>query len=540
MWGPKEFKTIELNGKPLTVRENLWQALSSLRLETEPRILWIDAVCINQEDIGERNHQVMQMGIIYSQASRVVVWLGLADDSAQLAFQACNRLYDDVCSFGVDSSLNFLGGELEAIDSLCSREYWTRLWIVQEVLLGKNILLCCGDLQLGWRSFEFVVINAKAIYKTTISIQEANYVERINRSTSKRICWSWENRNTDRSYYEVPEDLGALCANYGRSKIEERKDRVFGLYGIVGDCCKNAVTINYSAPWLEICNRVFDHYILVHLVGLHEIWEDRKGLHEGAMVEKSQKFHMALKLGSQDYIHHAEPALFVSDYRPVPNSMPIEVSGIIRGAISHVLPLSNAAHELKKISLGSFSRSFSTYLLEQVERINNLKPNRRDMTHSGWLTHDLDLVSTFPPPLCEASWDRDSDHHLLIRESNPSGYGYSGFSLTLDHIWRLIGIDGIDRTSAFAGTCSLAFQEDGTICFFPNDARTGDLLAFFRDSNVVALVRRKGEGEGELIGRCVDFLPSRAGELLGLSLQLDLRTLHLLTCASARGCLDVD
>jgi hypothetical protein len=58
MWGPKEYRTIELDGKPYAVTENLWQALIHLRLEQETRTMWIDAICINQGDGSERNHQV--------------------------------------------------------------------------------------------------------------------------------------------------------------------------------------------------------------------------------------------------------------------------------------------------------------------------------------------------------------------------------------------------------------------------------------------------------------------------------------------------
>jgi Heterokaryon incompatibility protein (HET) len=58
MWGPKEYRTIELDGKPYVVTENLWQALIHLRLEQGSRTMWVDAICINQEDVSERNHQV--------------------------------------------------------------------------------------------------------------------------------------------------------------------------------------------------------------------------------------------------------------------------------------------------------------------------------------------------------------------------------------------------------------------------------------------------------------------------------------------------
>ena len=86
-WGPQTcLQTIRINDTIQQVRENLWSALRHLRLESEPRLLWIDALCINQEDILERNQQVNQMGVIYSQARRVVVWLGQQNSSSTITF----------------------------------------------------------------------------------------------------------------------------------------------------------------------------------------------------------------------------------------------------------------------------------------------------------------------------------------------------------------------------------------------------------------------------------------------------------------------
>ena len=63
MWGPDVIsRTITLNGCIFPVRENLWLALKRLRLKDGERLIWIDALCINQEDIEERNTQVAQMG----------------------------------------------------------------------------------------------------------------------------------------------------------------------------------------------------------------------------------------------------------------------------------------------------------------------------------------------------------------------------------------------------------------------------------------------------------------------------------------------
>lgn len=77
-WGSTESgrRQVLLNGNPIQVRENLWWALYHLRDLNQPRILWIDALSINQDDIRERNYQVGQMDKIYSQATRVVAWVG--------------------------------------------------------------------------------------------------------------------------------------------------------------------------------------------------------------------------------------------------------------------------------------------------------------------------------------------------------------------------------------------------------------------------------------------------------------------------------
>jgi hypothetical protein len=67
--------TIQINSRLMVIRRNLWLALYELRDRRKPRTLWIDALCINQLDVLERNCQVSRMGDIYSHAIRVVSWI---------------------------------------------------------------------------------------------------------------------------------------------------------------------------------------------------------------------------------------------------------------------------------------------------------------------------------------------------------------------------------------------------------------------------------------------------------------------------------
>ena len=78
-WGAdpeRAFRLISMNGADVKVSRNLFSALIHLRSRTQPRVLWIDALCINQNDTDEKNKQIPLMLFIYSRAKGVLVWLG--------------------------------------------------------------------------------------------------------------------------------------------------------------------------------------------------------------------------------------------------------------------------------------------------------------------------------------------------------------------------------------------------------------------------------------------------------------------------------
>jgi hypothetical protein len=75
-----------LDGKKFLITNNLHSALLALRDFSASRYLWIDAICINQTDVGEKNREVPRMMQIYQAADIVVVWLGEASEVSSLAF----------------------------------------------------------------------------------------------------------------------------------------------------------------------------------------------------------------------------------------------------------------------------------------------------------------------------------------------------------------------------------------------------------------------------------------------------------------------
>ena len=94
-----DLKTVHLSNISFCVKPSLVDALRRMRLPDQPRTVRINAICINQEDIAERNSQVPLMGLIYSRAFSIVVWAGGADAVGDVAkafwcFESSYGVYD--------------------------------------------------------------------------------------------------------------------------------------------------------------------------------------------------------------------------------------------------------------------------------------------------------------------------------------------------------------------------------------------------------------------------------------------------------------
>jgi hypothetical protein len=125
VWGdPDKTLPILVHGHRMNVTINLYAALLQLRNHSIERILWVDAICINQEDQAEKEHQIQYMANIYGQANRVVVWLGEAADNSDLAFEEMRRVKGkkDVTTFEVQ--------RIEiAVLALLQRPWFQRIWV---------------------------------------------------------------------------------------------------------------------------------------------------------------------------------------------------------------------------------------------------------------------------------------------------------------------------------------------------------------------------------------------------------------------------
>ncbi|KAG4438506.1 hypothetical protein IFR05_006029 [Cadophora sp. M221] len=160
-WGPEgDYRSINIDGHFVPVRRNLWWALYHLRHRVRgmKRTMWVDALCINQNNIPERNAQVSIMGSIYATASGVLIWAGEEADGSTEAMKAISAVPSQSRHLdperGFDPMYNplYIRHEEEFV-ALCRRPYWGRLWVIQEVCLAARLKIHCGPASVSWDAF---------------------------------------------------------------------------------------------------------------------------------------------------------------------------------------------------------------------------------------------------------------------------------------------------------------------------------------------------------------------------------------------------
>ena len=174
-WGdfPKCDRPLFLNNQVLKITLNLYAALMAYSYPDRTRVLWADAICINQADNVEKGHQVAIMSDIYSKAQTVQIWLTLASKAATEAMKFMEDLSLQAESFGISGvdqprlppdlptvtvssrkARDLIDDAIKAhVDYLISRSWFNRVWIVQELTLAVKLVVSCGQSRMNWTPF---------------------------------------------------------------------------------------------------------------------------------------------------------------------------------------------------------------------------------------------------------------------------------------------------------------------------------------------------------------------------------------------------
>lgn len=297
-----DHELIHLSGRSLNVIANLADALRRFRHPRRSRRLWVDALCINQEDNVERSQQVADMSHIYAKAFGVLVWLGKDDETntGAIAMEFCKSFFQRPTLFRLsrqseteyiqkwenwlqesydglgqlpdliavrnrDTSGRSVGVSdveqhiLPALYVFSQRRYFKRRWILQELFNARLPTVCCGNTVASWDEVEYAFKLLPAMYEEHFrsvsnvplmppfhSLYGGKGVDKpyrlLNLSSNE-----WKNRSLIQSLAER-----LVC--FQESDCSDPRDRVYSLLGFgTGRIC---LEIDYSIEPTELWKQV--------------------------------------------------------------------------------------------------------------------------------------------------------------------------------------------------------------------------------------------------------------------------------------------
>jgi hypothetical protein len=251
VWGDQRMtRQIFIDGLPRRITSNLEIALRYLRHISQPRFLWIDAICINQIDVSERNVQIRHMGNVYTKASRVIAWLGEEYENSNLACDAMDAFpTDEQLHWDPNTNSTFDGTFLEpeyisALQCLLLRPWWQRVWTVQESILGSSMSILCGHRQMSMDKLCSISLNyyrhARSCCQSFLQRQGA-FWDLEDPMGELYDLWKWRAPGFDRGLID-------LLSEFRCRQCLDPRDKVYGLLGLCIGVERNTVIPDYSMP----------------------------------------------------------------------------------------------------------------------------------------------------------------------------------------------------------------------------------------------------------------------------------------------------
>lgn len=232
--------TISLSDHTKAVTDNLRAALYALRDKTDTRLIWIDALCINQEDNTEKDHQVKLMGKLYQKCASCWIWLGGATSIAGIE-TAVKLLENWASDEHLNANLNFDSTLIKTVTELTTRAWFSRIWTVQESILPKKLVICCGSHRIPWTIFADAAKNVQKHLCSpccTLHNDTANtYIKGVDDFIDTVLTIERSRKPLHRSKSGKPDHWKSevlTCLHHYRGRdATQQQDKIFGLHGLI-------------------------------------------------------------------------------------------------------------------------------------------------------------------------------------------------------------------------------------------------------------------------------------------------------------------
>lgn len=270
-WGDAlDARLIVLDGHEFPVTTSLWQVLSRIRSVSSAVIVWADAVCINQLDLEERSYQVGLMTMLYQKASMVALWLGPEENNSYDATEllcelaACNGSRTALVSIINDQKRN---RHWQALVDLFERDYWRRLWVVQEIFNARKATIFCGNSVHPW---EACLEASKLLRACKVDLMRGFHRKHGRQALSRRgvtrvDCLVAFGPSKLQSLHSLHVDGRAnlfscllLCAD---KSCRDPRDKLYALLGILSESDQAQFRVDYKLDPRDVYTDIVDYVI---------------------------------------------------------------------------------------------------------------------------------------------------------------------------------------------------------------------------------------------------------------------------------------
>jgi Heterokaryon incompatibility protein (HET) len=367
VWGPQQplydLQCSDVSARVLRIGPNLHNALLHLRfhptINSNPRLLWIDRICINQDDTKERASQVLLMRSIYRRCRQALVWLGKEDQNTKDAFECARYIHENalgrretpwksLAQFrSPPVSFANLKDSLRSLAQLTYRPWFERAWTFQEVVLPSTVSLVCGNESLPLECLEACV--------GTVTCQASEILSRNAQLVfaTRKI----EDTFSEDSGRLPPDDLERLLSFRRQTKASDTRDIIFSLLGLFSHCVSLSLSPDYSISVKDLFTAVAIH--IMRESGELRIpcsVESPKHL-EGEGFPSWVPDWRASPRSYQNVLHDRNPRSgyqatrgSVLSYNPSPGVNELHLCGILIGAVSQAGKFDDP-HSISKFNL---------------------------------------------------------------------------------------------------------------------------------------------------------------------------------------------
>ena len=255
-WGGERFpRCLHIGRRCRPVTENAFAALLHLRWSKRSRFLWIDAVCIDQTNDDEKQHQVQFMHAIFQAAREVTVWLGIRppiDNHRRSSrdpisnHQAAAGDMDDYRSLIVTDTLRKSIDSQEFWRELFHAAWFQRAWVLQEMVFARRLTVRYGGTELAWPELFQVAIDIQAfadpLRSSATCLQSSKTVIYMDR---------WHANNTD----VIMQDLRIedIVHSARAAQCRDPRDKIYSLLSL--DLCDDGellIVPDYTMPLARV------------------------------------------------------------------------------------------------------------------------------------------------------------------------------------------------------------------------------------------------------------------------------------------------